>query len=1031
MRSQRLLLAVALLVLCAPGILPAQADLAHVGGMLEQAKMHLQRGEFRQAIPFQERAIAILRQNARPNDSFVATLQVALANCYFLVGDHEKAGALLERTIPVLERTLGPEDSMVLTALTVLGQVQHARLQYAAAERTFTRLLAIRQRSKGLDAGGETGAILNLLATLYKDRGEYGRAESTYRRALPLLEKAHGAASPEAGEILNNIGVLNLKTGNYAEAERFLTRGLALREKAVPPLGREIAESFVNLAALHASRGEYSQAQAVLQRAIALWTREAGPNSPEVALCLANLAKTKNERGDSAGALPLFSRSLAIRERAFGPNHPEVASTLDGLAQTYAAEGNYGKAQELLLRALTIRTRSLPATHPGIAATFSNLAAVNANQGQYDLAAELLRRSLHAQELLLGRDHPELAEGLNALAASHTMLGEYGKAEPLYLRAVSILEKAFGPTHLKLVEVLTNLADMYWASGQTDRAIPLLQRAIEIEEQNLPQMFLGGSEEQKRAYMDTTEQRASFYLSFVAGGPGSGSPLVQLGLTTLLTRKGRLLDAVSGEVASLRRRLLESDRQLFDELLRVRSRRASISWNGPGDRNAAEYGAELTTLQNRESQLQSSIASRSAEFRIASEPVTVARVKARIPLQAALVEFGIYRPISRADRQYQKSRYIAYVLVPDGEPTSIDLGEAARIDDLVTRWRAAAANPESRDAMALARQLDELVMRRVRPALGQVRRVLLAPDGMLNLLPFGALVDEQGDYLIEQYCFSYLTSGRDLLRWQAAMRPRSSAAIFAGPDFDWAAGPPSRPAVRGDQLPGLTALRFPPIPATLEEGTLIHGLLAPSRLFSGREATKGNLMRLSGPLLLHIATHGFFLADSGTAPLSTRRPLLPDALRLERRVLPAVLAANPLLRSGLAFAGANRMAAGEGGGILTALEASSLDLAGTTLVVLSACETGLGEVRNGDGIYGLRRALVLAGSRAQVMTWWKIDDATTRDMMAAYYKRALDREDLSEALRQIQLQTMADARRSHPFFWAGFFFSGDSSPIAP
>ena len=194
-------------------------------------------------------------------------------------------------------------------------------------------------------------------------------------------------------------------------------------------------------------------------------------------------------------------------------------------------------------------------------------------------------------------------------------------------------------------------------------------------------------------------------------------------------------------------------------------------------------------------------------------------------------------------------------------------------------------------------------------------------------------------------------------------------------------------------------------------------------VLSGEQATEAALRRVSGPRILHVATHGFFLRDGDTATGRTAQPA-PDltGTRLGKWV---AWTENPLLRSGLALAGANQGKSGADDGVLTALEAAGLDLWGTKLVVLSACDTGVGEVRNGDGVYGLRRALVLAGSESQMMSLWPVSDRSTRDLMIAYYTNLAQSVGRAEALRQAQLGLLRDARRRHPYYWAGFIQSGE------
>src|SRR5262249_47788368 len=202
---------------------------------------------------------------------------------------------------------------------------------------------------------------------------------------------------------------------------------------------------------------------------------------------------------------------------------------------------------------------------------------------------------------------------------------------------------------------------------------------------------------------------------------------------------------------------------------------------------------------------------------------------------------------------------------------------------------------------------------------------------------------------------------------------------------------------------------FAPLPGTELEAKQIKSLFPNTELLLGERATKASLKRVVAPRILHIATHGFFLEDQ---PVSTRG-LSGD--KGDRRGLTATLKIeNPLLRSGLALAGANRGTGSSGeDGILTALEASGLNLWGTQLVVLSACDTGVGEVRTGEGVYGLRRALVLAGSETQMMSLWPVSDRWTQELMVAYYRGLQRAQGRAEALRQVQLKMLKDVKRQH------------------
>ena len=337
-----------------------------------------------------------------------------------------------------------------------------------------------------------------------------------------------------------------------------------------------------------------------------------------------------------------------------------------------------------------------------------------------------------------------------------------------------------------------------------------------------------------------------------------------------------------------------------------------------------------------------------------------------------------------------------------------DLGPARAIDDAVAAFRDALRDPMRRDVRKRARALHEHIMAPLQAAIGDARHLLVSPDGTLNFVPFDALTDAQDRYLIERYAIGYVTSGRDLLRMQVARASRSAPIIVADPLFGEPA--PTRAASRsGTKSEAPSAMYFGPLAASATEGRSIKKLFPESTLFTGRGATKDAVQRVDAPRILHIASHGFFLRESTG----------------ERTQDTTASTETPLLRSGLALAGANLSGVQSDDGILWALEASRLNLWGTRLVTLSACDTGIGEVRNGEGVYGLRRAFLLAGAETVVMSLWSVTDYLTQQMMTAYYTGLRAGLGRGDALRHAKLAMMKRPGRHHPFYWASFIQSGE------
>jgi CHAT domain-containing protein len=499
----------------------------------------------------------------------------------------------------------------------------------------------------------------------------------------------------------------------------------------------------------------------------------------------------------------------------------------------------------------------------------------------------------------------------------------------------------------------------------------------------------------------------------------------------ILQRKGRVLDALFDSMAAISPRLKPRDRSLLDELRKVRAQLSGIAL-GPQATTPAQRQKEINDLEEKEESLEAEISGLVAEFRAQSHPVTITTVQSVIPADAALVEFTSYRPFNaksqKPDQVFGEPRYIAYILKPGTEPQWVDLGAAGPINHANNEWRKALSDPNRTDVQQLAQTVEKLIMRPIRKYLVNVKLILLSPAGDLNLIPFGALLDERQRYLLNDFSLSYLSSGRDLLRLRTHLESKTNPVIIADPAYG------DRPQEKQSSVPAtayekslIGKLYFGPL-LTASEALAIKSIVPESRVLLKKEATEAALKTVRSPLFLHIATHGFFLGDVDTTTAGSRsfRTLgtaaaIPD---LDSSDWISNIK-NPLLRSGLALSGANRGNSGEEDGVLTALEAASLDLWGTKLVVLSACDSGVGEVKNGEGVYGLRRAFVLAGSETQVMSLWKVRDDATRDLMIAYYanlKRGMGR---GEALRQVQMAMLRNPKRKHPYYWASFIQSGE------
>ncbi len=941
-------------------------------------------------------------------------------------GKYDAARPLAERALALREKL--PLDRLSLAqSLHNLAEICRATGEYAQAVPLYQRALTLEEAARGADHP-LVATILNNLAGLYQRQGQYAQAEPLYRRALTLREKLFGAEHPQIAASLNNLANLYLAQGLFEQAETVFKRALAMAEKTRGPQHPDVASTLNGLGILYRQTGEYGKAELLYQRALAIVEKARGPHHHEVALSLNNLAGVYLSQGETRKAAPLLLRALAIDEQALGPQHLQFPATLNNLMVLYKDLGDYAQAADYARRALAVWEKALGAQHHLVATALNNLASVHYQQGDYALAISLHQRALAIEEQALGAEHPNVAVSLNNLATNYQATGQYAQAEPLLLRAVTISEKALGVGHRDVAKYLSNTAALYRASGNMPQAIAFQVRSNEARERDLARNLAVGSERQKLVYLNLSTGDTDATLSLHLQSAPNDATARNLALTTLLRRKGRALDAMTDTIAVLRRHALPEDRALLDQYAAARDQLSAATLRGPGKAGAAAHQTQL--LEARLEQIESQLSARRAEFRAQSATVTLNAVQQAIPTGAALIEFASYRPVNpqeprRAARaHYGPPRYVAYLLRREGEAQWVELGAAQPIDQAVGALRQALRDPQRADVKRLARQVDEQVMRPIRQRLGPTRHLLLSPDGALNLLPFAALVDENQRYLIQRYAFTYLTSGRDLLRLAQKIPSQQQAVIIANPAFSEPTATIAAREASSVRSFDFGQVYFPPIPATEDEARALQALFPEATLLTKEQATEAALKQVAGPTLLHIATHGFFLEDLASASTPERGPVSREARSNVQRL------ENPLLRSGLALAGANQRKSGDEDGILTAAEAATLNLWGTKLVVLSACNTGVGEVRNGEGVYGLRRALVLAGSETQVMSLWPVSDKGTRELMINYYRGLQAGGGRGAALRQAQLKLRARAVREHPYFWAGFIQSGEWANLA-
>lgn len=871
---------------------------------------------------------------------------------------------------------------------------------------------------------------------------QYAQAIEVLTDAYERLKKELGPEHPETLDALRFLSLAYMKrNASMADIDQAIQGIERIRDahyrQLVPIAGQYIAATQ-QAAALQAFIGLPIEFESELRKILSLQKIIYGKDSDEVIGTLHALAEAHRDSGDLQGAeselrrawsfieakskTPGSAKTLAERRDEWAGNalYRQVLSTL---AVTIYLQGRPKEAETVLQRILQATERSTRFALDS-ATALDTLGAIRRADGDIAGAQELWRRAL---ALWQGPSLSTSSYATLVQAVFHLELNQWSEAEALYRKDLAELDRTRGLGATQSATSLQHLSVALYKQGRLDEAVEMLERSFLLSEARLRAQRYTLSEARLSAHLQGLQDYEESYIYTLLRKHPQHAALRQLAMTTALLRKERIVD----ELASTTRRpaflndseLTDADIKQFGELRRLRSLYAALMDSRSNQGGLEASKERLTALSGQMDALARQMTARSAQFRGRQTPAPgeiLGRVAASLPADGVLIEYVAYVPREWDSGHFTgKERYLALGLLPDGKVEVWDLGLAAEIDALAGSLIDVLSSADSGETEheQPAAELGRRVWEPLRGFLSGRRTVFIAPDGKLAVVPFGVLRD-RGELLLDRHLLSYLTTGRDLVPRGTDYRPHTDAVMVAAPDYQ------SHPGVALYPSPwegARSGCGFQALPHAREEGTLICQRLQGAQVLCGKHATEFSLLNLRAPGVLHIATHGVFSANKRVSTLT-----LPG-----QQPMPV---SNPLLRSALVMAGADwhcgdpgRELAlrGSADGLASAMEISNMDLWGTQLVVLSACKSGLGEIRRGQGVLGLRRAIMVAGAETLVMSLWPVADEATKRLMDDYYQQLLLGVGRAQALQTAS----KNLRKSRPHFWAPFISLGQSAPL--
>ena len=954
-----------------------------------------------------------------------------------------------------------------VTSLNNLASYYSENGNYSEAIRYGTEAMEIRKRVLGTEHPNYAGS-LNYLAKIISKTGNYSEAIKLGTEAKEICKRIVGTEHPYYATSLYNLAGYFSKIGNYSEAIKLGTEAMEIRKRVLGTEHPDYAGSLNDLAGNYQEIGNYVETLNLMTEAMEIYKRVLGTEHPNYAISLNNLANYYLQVGNYSEAIRLGIEAMELHKRVMGIEHPLYANTLCNLASYYSCVGNYSEAIRLGTEAMEIYKRVLGTEHSDYARSLHILANINSGMDNYSEAIRLGTEAMEIYKRVLGTEHSDYARSLHSLAAYYAYVGNFSEAIRLGTEAMEIRKRVLGKDHPHYATSLHNLADYYSNIGNYHEAIRLVTEAMEIYNKIIgtghphyaQALFHLGSYYSNignysesfyflRHYLSNTQSfvlhnftelssriqesmwtynyayNFNTLLPYFVSKYQTNQTISELYDKTCLFAKGILLNT-SIEIQKL---ILESGDSVMIEKFNALSSNISI-YNKLIEKPIKERFMNADSLNRIIEQQEMVLARESKAYGDYTHNLTISwkDVQSKLDDNDIAVEFLDF-PVLNTD----STIYVALTLKKGYDtPHMVTLFEEKQLKSI----------PENvyytQDAVA------NLVWKPLEEELKGVRNIYFAPSGDLHKIGIEYLPISKTVNICDVYTLHRLSSTRQLVVIHDESKGKNTI-IYGGINYDEKSKTISTDTTSTKESVLRSAFSFRAnvdslslrnsydyLEGTKKEADMIvkdmeqHSV--PYIYYSGTDGTEESFKKLDGtrPKVMHIATHGFYFTEAEVQKSQFAGPeieLLNDGGLQAGRIVEQ----KPMTRSGLLFSGCNRTVCHERvpdeeeDGILTAQEISTLDLRGLDLVVLSACQTGLGDIISGEGVFGLQRGFKKAGAKTIIMSLWNVNDESTMKMMTSFYHHYLEgmsKEDAFHAAQE-ELRKDSPSQQERPD-WASF-----------
>jgi len=937
----------------------------------------------------------------------------------YKAGNYDEAIKLTTKASDIIVNELGKDDPAYSTALNNLGTIYKKKGLLSEAEEMYTKALTVIEAAKGSNklTFQEKMALeqayeysIQDLANLYKQMGRYQEANNLLR-SLNQEEEQANVESSEAGRLYGELNVL-MNDKDYDGAERKVLEIVKLQEEEYGTKHPNYAKAITRQGIVFQTKGKYNEAEALFEKAKDIYLKKFGNVHPDYGTTLNNLASLYTTMGRYKEAEKLYKESIGINQQVYGGSHILYANSLNNLVTLYYKLGENERALPLAEEAHNIIKNALGTESEPYINVLNTLAGIYFAVGNTKEAEQMMKETLATNEKLYGKNNEKYAAGLNNLANICYQEGQYERAEKYYKLSLTTYGNVLGEEHKDYLTPLFKLAQVYFAQQKDELAEPLYLEGIRRIHKKIKLYFPGLSESEKTAFYRTIQKYFDEFNTFAIyryqGKPAIATEVYNNQLKT----KALLLNASN----KIRKHIMASGDEalinLYKKLLQKRDELVKVYTMNVEEQKKA--GIKLDVLEKNVKAIERQLSLKSEEFAKESEQseYTWRDIQNKLSQKDAAVE--IIRFNDFADGSV---KYAFLMLTGKTQQTP----EITFIDGKKLEERYIKYYKNSIKFLNLDKVSYNYFWRFIDSKLNDkgIRKAYVSVDGIYNQINLNTLYDSKAEkYVLEKSIdYQMLSNTKDFLNFKPTEYTkktlRKKVIIVGNPNFDYedeVQGEQSvamNSKIKNELLQKFVGGHIAPLPGTAVEVVNIKKTLKENKVkaysFTEQDASELKVKSLDNPKILHIATHGFFLGDAGGSN-----------------------ADKPLLRSGILLTQTKKTSKKFKGvaedGILTSFEAMTLELNNTDLVILSACETGLGEIRNGEGVYGLQRAFQVAGSKSTMMSLWKVNDKATEELMTAFYGYLFETQNIRTAFKQAQKDLLK--KYKHPNYWGAFVFVG-------